>query len=77
MKQYCRHCVFCIDSEPYYCTVKEQLMSERQIKNINHCSEFALADDDVISGKPYSPREKYHKRTEQSEDQLSLNMEEN
>ncbi len=74
MKQYCRHCAFCIDSEPFYCTNKEQLMSEAQIRRANTCSDFALADEDIISGKPYNPRRKYDRRTAEPEEinQLSL-----
>ena len=61
-KQYCRHCAFCIHhrdySHWYYCTIKEKEMTENTIKTINHCKEFGMADEDVISGKRYKPRKK-------------------
>ncbi len=56
MKQYCRYCVHCIESEPYFCTDDERILSESQIKRPNNCINFALTED-VITGREYKPRE--------------------
>lgn len=57
MKQYCRYCAFCHESEPFFCNVKEELLSEAQVKRENHCKSFAYTlMGDVITGKQYKSR---------------------
>lgn len=58
MKQYCRYCGSCIEVDVgFYCTDKEQLMTESEIKRANNCKNYGYTDcGDVITGKQYQPR---------------------
>ena len=57
MTQYCRYCAFCICGDVLYCTSKEMILDEKQIRRVNHCKDFALTSvGDVLTGRPYTPR---------------------
>lgn len=56
MKQYCRYCCSCSYGDVPYCSVKEQTMSEREIKRVNNCKDFDFCHFDVITCKDYEPR---------------------
>lgn len=60
MKQYCRYCAFCFDGDGYGCSNEKSkrhmtYMSDAQIRRVNRCPYFELADD-VITGREYCPR---------------------
>ena len=62
--KYCRYCAFCSEVDSgYYCSEKQQLMTESKIKRINSCKDYAYTDiGDVINpGKQYKPRQKKNK----------------
>ena len=72
MKQYCRHCAFCINGDCYYCTCKNKVL--HNIKRVTNCTDYALSElGDVDTGKQYKPRKSISK-TELS--QISLFKEE-
>ena len=55
--QYCRYCSFCIEGDCYYCTDHEEVLSEKKIRQVNHCADFALSPTgDIITGRQYKPR---------------------
>ena len=57
MTQYCRYCAFCICGDVLYCTSKEMILDEKQIRRVNHCKDFALSPaGDVLTGRTYTPR---------------------
>jgi hypothetical protein len=58
MKQYCRYCGFCCEIDTgYYCSDKQQELSENQIKQANKCKNYGYTDvGDVINGGQYKPR---------------------
>ena len=60
MKQYCRYCAFCFEGDCYCCSALNKTLGDKQIKRPNKCKEFAMLNEDVITGKEYKPRE--HKR---------------
>lgn len=57
MKQYCRYCAFCFEGDCYYCSALNKPLGDEQIKRPNRCKEFAMLNEDVITGKKYKPRE--------------------
>lgn len=62
--QYCRYCAWCCEVDcGYYCSEKQQLMTESKIKRVNSCKDYAYTDiGDVINpGKQYKPRQKKNK----------------
>ena len=70
MKQYCRYCGSCIFGDCYYCTDKQRVLTESEVKRANHCDSFNLSDlGDVDTGKQYKPKEPKRK---QCEGQVSL-----
>ena len=55
--QYCRYCAFCIYGDVPYCTDHGDVLTDKGIRQVNHCKEFALsALGDVITGRKYTPR---------------------
>lgn len=64
MKQYCRYCGLCSEVDGgFYCSEKEQLMTENEIKRVNNCKDYGYCScGDVITGKQYQPRKLYQKR---------------
>ena len=74
MKQYCRYCGAMSHGDVYYCSIKEQVMSEWQVKRPNKCIDFGYCTlGDVDTGKQYHPREQYHKR--EQNDSIQCRME--
>ena len=62
-RQYCRHCAFCINPDPYYCTLHEKEMTESYVKHTNNCKDFALSElGDVDTGKKYTPHTVSHSK---------------
>ena len=61
--KYCRYCAWCCEVDcGYYCSEKQQLMTESKIKQINNCKDYAYTTvGDVITGKQYQPRRKKNK----------------
>ena len=60
MKQYCRYCAYCHECDcGYYCSEREHVMREIDIKRANTCKDYAYTDcGDIITGKQYQPRVK-------------------
>lgn len=63
MKQYCRYCAHCFESDDFRCSDHpkglEPHWNRKQINRENHCPNFALSDlGDVETGKQYNPRRK-------------------
>ena len=57
MTQYCRYCAFCIDGNALYCTNHDKVLSDAEIRRVNHCKDFELSElGDVITGRQYQPR---------------------
>lgn len=61
MKQYCRYCAFCFESDDFRCSNhpkgEEPHWTRAQINRPNHCPNFALSDlGDVETGKMYQPK---------------------
>lgn len=57
MTQYCRYCSFCCYGDTAYCTDHEQVLSDKQIRMVNHCKDFDLSPlGDVITGRQYVSR---------------------
>ena len=74
MHQYCRYCAYCIEGDCFYCTEHEEVLSERQIRRVNHCKNFTLGIDDIITGRQYKPRKP--KKVEGEQLKLELEREE-
>ena len=71
MKQYCRYCGFCFESDDFRCSNhpegKEPHWTRAQINRENHCPNFALSDmGDVETGKMYRPRPDRAERNKQT-----------
>lgn len=57
MTQYCRYCSFCFYGDTAYCTDHEEVLSDRKLRQVNHCKDFDLSPlGDVITGRQYRPR---------------------
>ena len=72
-KQYCRYCSFCIYGDVPYCTDHDEVLSDRKIRQENHCKDFDLsALGDVESGRQYKPR----RRAQADTDYKQMTLEE-
>lgn len=59
MAQYCRYCNNCTYGDQPYCSVKDETMTEKQMKRTNKCKYFELNPMDAEPGRgTYKPREK-------------------
>ena len=63
MRQYCRYCAFCFEADDFRCSNhpkgEQPQWTEAQIKKVNNCPNFELSElGDIITGRPYRPREK-------------------
>lgn len=58
MKQYCRYCGFCIESDfGFYCTDHNEELTEAKVKRVNHCPDYGFINIDVFDEKrKYKPR---------------------
>lgn len=61
MKQYCRYCAFCFESDDFRCSNHPKGLqphwAREQINKQNHCPNFVLSDlGDVETGKIYQPK---------------------
>ena len=77
MKQYCRYCIYCFESDDFRCSNhpqgKEVHWSREQINRENHCPNFTLSDlGDVETGKPYRERGTYKHKHMTDSRQISL-----
>lgn len=76
-KQYCRYCGLLSEGDCYYCSAKEEVMSEAQIKRANTCPHYGYTDaGDIITGKQYAPRAPYRARREKAPEYLQMELEE-
>lgn len=57
MNQYCRYCGYCFDGDAPFCTAKEKVLSESELKRQNRCKDFWLSEfGDMLTGRQYKPR---------------------
>lgn len=57
MTQYCRYCSFCIDGDTLFCVNHEKVMTDSEVRRVNHCADFDLSPTgDIFTGRPYTPR---------------------
>lgn len=69
-KKYCRYCAYCINADLYYCTEKEQVLSDKAVHRVTNCSSFELSPlGDVDTGAAYKPRQ------ELTEDEIKAQQE--
>ena len=69
MRQYCQYCAFCFEADDFRCSNHpkglEPHWTEKDIKRVNHCPNFALSDmGSIITGKQYRPIERRTKSKE-------------
>lgn len=74
MKQYCRYCAFCIETDGYYCTDHCRFIADSSIKSANNCKEFAYCGMDIITGKDHEPKD-YQQRRRKTNDGEQIRME--
>lgn len=71
--QYCRYCAHCIYGDVLYCTDHDEVMSDRKVRMVNHCKDFALSDmGDVFTGRPYTPRKGKPIEVDPIEEQIAM-----
>ena len=56
MKQYCRYCAELKNGDAFYCEVKEEVLTESQIKRPNKCKHYAYCGFDE-NGFEHNPKE--------------------
>ena len=73
MTQYCRYCAFCIEGDAVFCTLHEELLSDKKARMVNHCKDFALSElGDVFTGRQYVPRKGKPLKAYDGSEQLDL-----
>lgn len=57
MAQYCKYCTYMVCGDANYCSIKDELYSEKHICNTNKCKHFEFNPIDARgTGKEYKPR---------------------
>ena len=75
MTQYCRYCSFCIDGDALYCTDHDEVLTDKKVRQVNHCKDFALSPvGDVFTGRQYQPRKSKSLTACDGCEQLELNL---
>ena len=60
MKQYCRYCASMINGDAYYCDKFDKVLSEKKIKQVNKCPDYAYCGFDE-NGFEHKIKEYKHK----------------
>lgn len=75
MTQYCRYCSFCIEGDVLFCTDHEEVLTDSQVRRVNHCNDFDLSPlGDIFTGRQYKPRKGRPLKAYDGCEQLELNL---